>query len=100
MKAAMPGAPELSVVIPVYNEEESVLPLYEELLSSLQATGKSYEIIFVDDGSTDATLERLKSLSGAHVLSFARNHGKSKALEIGFAAPADSLCTAGVAADV
>ncbi|OGG43085.1 hypothetical protein A2841_01520 [Candidatus Kaiserbacteria bacterium RIFCSPHIGHO2_01_FULL_48_10] len=74
----------ISVVIPVYNERESVQPLFDELEGVLRGIGKSYEIIFVDDGSTDGTLEVLKELPNVGVVSFARNSGKSKALEAGF----------------
>src|SRR5205807_5873547 len=47
------GVPDLSVVVPVYNEEENLRPLHEQLLSALDGLGRSYEIIYVDDGSTD-----------------------------------------------
>ncbi len=77
--------PYLTVVIPVYNEKESIKPLCAELSSVLDGLGKPYEIIFVDDGSTDGTLEVLKDLPHVAVVSFVRNCGKSKALEAGFA---------------
>ena len=53
---------ELSVVIPVYNEEENVEPLVGEIEAALSALGKSYEIVIVDDGSKDATFLKLKEL--------------------------------------
>ncbi len=79
-----PKRVEVSVVIPAYNEAESIEPLYRELVDALHGVGKRYEIIFVDDGSTDATLQRMKSFEETTVLSFTRNNGKSKALEVGF----------------
>ena len=73
-----------SIVVPVFNEDESL----QELLTSIeQANAKfphSYELVFVDDGSTDGTFDRLKSVSETHdhvrVFSFRRNLGKSPAL--------------------
>jgi len=52
----------LSIVVPVHNEERSILPLYDRLTSVLLATGRSYEIIFIDDASTDRSLELLSNL--------------------------------------
>jgi glycosyltransferase involved in cell wall biosynthesis len=54
----------LSVVIPAYNEEENVPILYEKLKKVLDGLGEDYEIIFVDDGSTDGTYQRLKETGG------------------------------------
>ena len=85
------GAAELAltIVVPVYNEEESVQPLYEALSGQLQALGRSYEIIFVDDGSRDASYLRLKALheqdDHVRVIRFRRNFGKTPALVAGFA---------------
>jgi len=79
---------ELSVVIPAYNEEGSVGPLYEELREVLSASGRSYEIIFVDDGSTDATFERLRALHEqdptVKIVKFRSNFGQSAAMKAGF----------------
>lgn len=79
---------ELSVVIPAYNEEESVGPLYEELHEVLSASGRSYEIVFVDDGSTDATFERLRALHerdpAVRIVKFRSNFGQSAAMKAGF----------------
>jgi glycosyltransferase involved in cell wall biosynthesis len=79
---------ELSVVIPAYNEEESVGPLYEELHEVLSALGKTYEIVFVDDGSTDATFERLRALHEqdptVKIVKFRSNFGQSAAMKAGF----------------
>src|SRR5712692_6649816 len=80
---------DLSVVIPVYNEEESIEPLLDELFAALGPTGKSYEIIVIDDGSTDGTYpvllrlhrreERLKAVR------LKRNFGQTAAVAAGFA---------------
>ena len=79
---------ELSVVIPVLDEEASVAPLYREITNALRAATEDYEILFVDDGSRDATLERLRSLTRddprLKVLSLARNYGQSAAIQAGF----------------
>jgi len=79
---------ELSIVIPAYNEEESVVPCYWEVIEALKPLGKSYEIIFVDDGSTDSTFEKLNELSKTdsrlRVLKLRKNFGQSAALRAGF----------------
>lgn len=78
----------LSVVIPIYNEEESLEPFYAELKMELKTLGHSHEIIFVDDGSTDNTLSMLKDLkkkdTAIRIFSFRRNQGKAEALMLGF----------------
>jgi len=76
----------ISVIIPVFNEGESVATLHAELCAVLRKVGQPFEIIFVDDGSTDCTLSELKKLQPVRVLSFSRNFGKSQALQAGFAA--------------
>ena len=53
---------EVSVVIPLFNEEESISELYARLSSNLLSTGKNYEIIFIDDGSTDGTFDLLNGI--------------------------------------
>ncbi|UCF26758.1 MAG: glycosyltransferase, partial [Chloroflexota bacterium] len=53
---------EVSVVIPLFNEQESLSELYDRLSRSMKSTGRNYEIIFVDDGSTDGTLEILNHI--------------------------------------
>ena len=77
---------QLSIVIPAYNEAESVAKLHAELLQVLNSLGKSFEIIFINDGSTDATLSELKKLKPIRIISFSRNFGKSQALQAGFSA--------------
>lgn len=78
-----------SIVIPVMNEDQNVRPLYEKLRTQLDELGKSYEVIFVDDGSTDATFAELKKLHEevpgiVRVIRFRRNFGKTPALVAGF----------------
>ncbi len=79
----------ISIIIPVLNEEESIGPLMGELMKVLHIMGKPYEILFIDDGSTDTSLEVLKKLIKSNnkirVFSFRRNLGKSEALTFGFA---------------
>jgi len=78
----------LSVVIPAYNEEENVPILYEKLKKVLDGLGQDYEIIFVDDGSTDGTYQRLKQLaekdSRLKIIRFKRNYGQTAAMSAGF----------------
>jgi glycosyltransferase involved in cell wall biosynthesis len=79
---------DISVVIPVYNEEESVEPLCRELHGALSGLGKSYEILLVDDGSTDETWNRLVGLRGQFpgvgLTRFRRNFGQTAAMSAGF----------------
>jgi len=87
---------DISVVIPLYNEEESLPLLYATLHEQLDATGKSYEIIFVDDGSTDNSVEVLLGLkrSGSvimRILQFQKNYGKAAALSVGFSRAAGDV---------
>lgn len=78
----------LSVVIPVYNEEENVRLLYERLKEALDPLKKEYEILFVDDGSTDKTLAVLEDIQKNDnrliVLSLRRNFGQTAAFAAGF----------------
>lgn len=88
---AVPAAPltqpELSVVIPVYNEEANLPALYERLRRVLDATGLQYEIVFVDDGSRDGSRAQLRSLAAQdqHVaaIELARNFGHQVAISAG-----------------
>ena len=78
----------ISVVIPVHNEEPALLPLYDRLTSVLAALGRPYEVIFVDDASTDHSFELLANLAetDAHlkVVQLRRNFGQTAALAAGF----------------
>ncbi len=79
---------DLSIVLPIYNEEESIPALREELPAALDAIGKSYEIICVDDGSRDGTFAALKAWQSqddrVHVIRFRRNFGQTAAFAAGF----------------
>lgn len=79
---------DISVVIPLYNEEESLKELHQQLRSTLQRMRVRYELLFVDDGSTDRSfnvLRDLKRFDGrVKIIRFRRNYGKSAALAIGF----------------
>lgn len=89
---------KISVVIPCYNEQESLPELFEKLEAVMREMKCEYEYIFVDDGSTDRTIAVLRSLRerSPHVgvISFRRNQGKSAALNVGFhAADGDYVVT-------
>jgi glycosyltransferase involved in cell wall biosynthesis len=82
-------APSLSIIIPLLNEADNLCALHERLTASLASTGRDYEILFVDDGSDDASPDILQDLfqrDAAHVrvLQFRRNFGKTAALSAGF----------------
>ncbi len=82
-----PG-PEVSVVVPLYNEAENLLALYESLTWAMRNLGRGYELVFVDDGSKDATPRLLRELAErdghVHAVLFARNHGQTAAMAAGF----------------
>lgn len=82
-----PSVLDVSVVIPIYNEEESLALLIEELHTALRPTGQSYELVLVDDGSTDASwglLEKLADTDEAlHLVQFRRNFGQTAAMQAG-----------------
>jgi polyisoprenyl-phosphate glycosyltransferase len=84
---AQPPIPELSVVMPVFNEQENLLALHTRLSSVLKQTGLSYEIIFVDDGSRDGSLGLLRDLAADDpcvlVIELARNFGHQVAISAG-----------------
>ncbi|MBW2069351.1 MAG: glycosyltransferase family 2 protein [Deltaproteobacteria bacterium] len=79
--------PVLSIVVPMYNESENVWPFYERLKKVLDQIGESYEIICVNDGSTDDTIEKLLKLReldpNVKIIDFSRNFGKEIALTAG-----------------
>ncbi|HEY6207372.1 MAG TPA: glycosyltransferase family 2 protein [Chthoniobacterales bacterium] len=77
-------APALSVVVPIFNEEKNMSILQEELRAAL--AGRDYEVIFVDDGSTDGTAERIESAPNVRVVRFERNTGQSAAIYAGLQA--------------
>ena len=81
-------SPEISIVIPVLDEEGSIGELARRLLEVLERTGRTFEIIFVDDGSRDRTLEILRDIhhgdGRVKIVSFRRNFGQTAALAAGF----------------
>jgi glycosyltransferase involved in cell wall biosynthesis len=78
----------LSIVVPLYNEEENIPTLYEKLKENLDPLEKEYEILFVDDGSTDRTLSILEEIQSKDkrviILSLRRNFGQTAAFAAGF----------------
>jgi glycosyltransferase involved in cell wall biosynthesis len=80
-------APMLSVVVPFFNEQDNVLPMLERLVAELEKIGEPYEIIAIDDGSTDATFDKLRECFACYerlrVVSFRRNFGQTAALSAG-----------------
>jgi glycosyltransferase involved in cell wall biosynthesis len=85
--ASPSAAPELSVFLPVYNEEENIEPMNARLTESLERLGRSYEVIYVDDGSTDGGLARLRKIAATdnrvRVVSLRRNYGQTAAMSAG-----------------
>ncbi|MBN1983539.1 MAG: glycosyltransferase family 2 protein [Chitinivibrionales bacterium] len=86
----------LSIIIPLYNEQDSLQPLFEKIIESLTNIGYSYEIIFIDDGSTDNSFSVLQNLYNKYpatvqVIRFTRNFGKSAALAAGISKAAGNI---------
>ena len=84
----MDEKPILSIVVPVYNEEENVRPLFEKIQTVCEAIGDTYEVLFVDDGSKDKTFAVLSELSKQApqlaVIRFQKNAGQTAAMAAGF----------------
>ncbi|WP_281796006.1 glycosyltransferase family 2 protein [Desulforhabdus amnigena] len=87
--------PDISVVVPFFNEEDSLRLLYDKLVSSLESLQRSFELIFVNDGSTDTSESIIADLqkndSRINFISFPVNSGKAKALDSGFKASRGQL---------
>lgn len=89
--------PQLSIVIPAYNESESLPVLLQQIELTLKTHSYNAEVVFINDGSTDATMEVLEALAASeqlfpiHVIHFKRNQGKAEALTAGFAAAAGNI---------
>lgn len=79
-----PSSPAVSVVVPLFNEEESIAILQSELSAALKDL--DYEIIFVDDGSVDRTIERIDAKANVHVIRLEKNAGQSAAIYAGLEA--------------
>lgn len=83
------AAPEISVVIPVYNEEPNLRELFARIVTVLEGLGRSFEVVAVDDGSSDGSLALLRELRAGdprlRIVCLARNFGQSPALYAGFA---------------
>jgi dolichol-phosphate mannosyltransferase len=83
-----PVKPELSIVIPIKNERENIEELIQRIKGALAPLKRAFEIIYVDDGSTDGSYELLEELSQhtseLRVLKFDRNYGQTAALDAGF----------------
>ena len=73
----------LSIIVPVYNEAESVEGLHREIAEVLKTLNRDCEIIFIDDGSIDDTFSKLKNLSPIKVIRFRKNFGQTAALDAG-----------------
>ncbi|MCG1008709.1 glycosyltransferase family 2 protein [Salinicoccus sp. ID82-1] len=75
----------ISIVVPVLNEAENIPALHTEIVSVMKVLGRPYEVIFIDDGSTDGTLTELREIAGPKIsyLSFSRNFGKEAAIIAG-----------------
>lgn len=84
----MPAGPQISVILPIYNEQDNVDPVVEEIRAVMDRCGFSYEILAIDDGSRDRSLEVLTRLAAVQkelrVFSFRQNRGQAAAFDAGF----------------
>jgi glycosyltransferase involved in cell wall biosynthesis len=86
-KPAVPSHLKISVIVPFYNEEDSIAPLHRALVTALDSVGQPYEMVFVNDGSKDNTLARAEDLAKQDervvVVNFRRNYGQTAAMAAG-----------------
>jgi glycosyltransferase involved in cell wall biosynthesis len=82
------SAPTVSIVIPIFNEIDNVQPLYQNLRAAMEPSGYTWEVVFVDDGSTDGSISLLRKLhagqAGVRVVELRRNFGQTAAMAAGF----------------
>jgi len=92
---AVTDSPEISIFLPVYNEEPNLLPLHAKLDEALKALGRSAEIVYVDDGSTDGSLSILRNIAQldprVRVVALRRNYGQTAAMAAGIDAAAGDV---------
>ena len=97
-KVSEKANPYLSVVVPFFNEEESIERLWEALKLSLDKIGRSYEVVFVDDGSTDSTRDIMRRLAWCNeelrIILLRANFGQSAAMAAGFEATRGQIVVA------
>jgi glycosyltransferase involved in cell wall biosynthesis len=74
---------QLSIVVPLNNEEGSIAELHRQIVAVCQSLGKTFEIIFINDGSTDQSLVEMKKLSPLKIIDFRKNFGQTAALDAG-----------------
>jgi dolichol-phosphate mannosyltransferase len=88
-------APEIAVIVPVYNEEDNVLPMAREVSAAMKGVGRSYELVFVDDASTDGTWKKIeearRQFPTVRGLRHAVNSGQSAALWTGIKSTASGI---------
>lgn len=77
---------EISVVVPVFNEEDNVEKLHTKIKEECAKLGRTFEIIFINDGSTDRTAEKCRNLSPLRLINFRKNYGQTAAFDAGFQA--------------
>jgi len=75
---------QLSIVVPVYNEEGNVIELHKKIVDACEKLDQSYEIIFVDDGSSDKTVKKCKNLTPLTLIALRKNFGQTAAFDAGF----------------
>lgn len=76
--------PRYSVVVPIYNEEGNIQHLHDEIICTMKLLGEPYEVIYINDGSTDKSFRDLRRLEGVIILNLNRNYGQATALDAGF----------------
>ncbi len=81
-----PEHPSLSAVVPIYNEAGNIPRLNTELQEVLASLGQPFEVIYINDGSTDGSLQELKALTNVTIINLSRNYGQAVALDAGFKA--------------
>jgi len=85
----MQNTPDISLIIPLLNEEESLIPLHKWILDVFNKDSRNYEVIFIDDGSSDNSWDTISALTEKYLnvfgIKFVKNYGKSQALHAGFA---------------
>ncbi len=75
---------KLSIIVPIYNEEHNVRVLHEQIVKVMEENSYDFEIIFINDGSTDNSLEIMKGLRPLNIINFRKNFGQTAAMDAGF----------------